>query len=837
MMLSEVYTGEWGQRQERIDRAIEWLLIGLLAFMPFAFGAVEAWSEEVVVAIAGAICLCFCAKMALARGSSLPWTWAYLPVLVLVALAVIQLIPLPMSFVGWVSPNTAAQKAKVLADLRGTASLPSTMCLSFYTYATEHDLRLVLAGATVFVAVIGVFRRPEQVVRLLLAITIIGGGVALVALAQDVAGNGKIYWFVTSPHGTAFSGPFVNHSHYAQFMNLSIGAALALICVKTHQVLDRRKVSPAVVMEYLSSPDGKRVWGLAAMIVLGAATIFVSLSRGGMVSLMIAAAFTTLVLSWKGSFRGPGWIIAFLALAAFVCVLYIGFDAVYDRLGSLYQLHDAEGGRWQILRDVALAWMRFPVFGTGLGTHEVVYPMFDRSTVAALASHAENEYAQAAEETGIVGLTALITLGVLVWSGYARTIRQARWPIHSAVYGLGFGLVAIMVHSLSDFGQHLPANMLLSVIYCALLLRLPQIGSSDTSETDSPGQRIRLPWMAALGILVVIWGSVLWDADRARLGQTHWRRTLVAESRLAEDGWQGTDAEYAYLLSHAQKAAEYQPENVVYRHWLNVYRWHAISRVSDPNTGEIILSPEAQQFAERIVDELNRTRMLCSTYGVTWCVLGQLERLILDRGDQGAAHIREGVRLAPCDPTARIVGGMLDAEEGRIDAAMSHFTKAVQLDETFFDEVATFLIDQLDRSDLALQIARGRVGLLVKVAGILDRSKGPELADQTWDEVAERLEEICREPGAPATAFERLGSVYRRKGRTAEAIRCYRQAVDADYRQVDWRLRLALLLEEIGDIGAAMEQAESCLRFRPGYAPAERLIDRLSLDPRLVDAG
>jgi hypothetical protein len=30
----------------RLDTAIEWLLIGLLAFMPLAFGVVHAWSEE-----------------------------------------------------------------------------------------------------------------------------------------------------------------------------------------------------------------------------------------------------------------------------------------------------------------------------------------------------------------------------------------------------------------------------------------------------------------------------------------------------------------------------------------------------------------------------------------------------------------------------------------------------------------------------------------------------------------------------------------------------------------------------------------------------------------------
>jgi len=36
----------------RFDKLIEWLLIALLAFMPFAFGAVEAWSEEVIIGLA-----------------------------------------------------------------------------------------------------------------------------------------------------------------------------------------------------------------------------------------------------------------------------------------------------------------------------------------------------------------------------------------------------------------------------------------------------------------------------------------------------------------------------------------------------------------------------------------------------------------------------------------------------------------------------------------------------------------------------------------------------------------------------------------------------------------
>ena len=150
--------------------------------------------------------------------------------------------------------------------------------------------------------------------------------------------------------------------------------------------------------------------------------------------MLIAGGFTTLILTSRRSLKGRGWIIALMALCAFVCILYIGFDAVYDRLATLRDLHDAQAGRFQILKDIALAWTRFPLFGTGLGTHAVVYPMFDRSTIPAIAGHAENEYAQVAEETGLAGLVPLVLFAVIVWTAYARSVLNSRMPVRSAAY-------------------------------------------------------------------------------------------------------------------------------------------------------------------------------------------------------------------------------------------------------------------------------------------------------------------------------------------------------------------------------------------------------------------
>ena len=46
----------------RFDTVVEWLLVGLLAFMPLAFGVVHAWSEEIVIALSGAVVICLLLK-------------------------------------------------------------------------------------------------------------------------------------------------------------------------------------------------------------------------------------------------------------------------------------------------------------------------------------------------------------------------------------------------------------------------------------------------------------------------------------------------------------------------------------------------------------------------------------------------------------------------------------------------------------------------------------------------------------------------------------------------------------------------------------------------------
>jgi len=817
----------------RFDKVIEWLLILLLVFAPLAFGAVHRWSEEVVLALAAAISICFLLKLVVERQTPFVWSWAYIPVALFILVAIFQLIRLPSGLVSTISPNTVAIKRHLLGDLPNSSALLESMAITFYPSATNHDVRLVFAIAMVFLVVVNVYLRAQQIKRLLAAIAIIGGSIAILALAQDLLGNGKIYWSVEPGVGAAHAGPFVNHSHYGQFMNLCVGAALGLILVRLHEDFSGKRVTPPVIFDHLASPAARVIWLLTAMIVISVATIFVSLTRGGMISMFIAAAFTTLVVSSRQSVKGQGWIMVIIAMGAFICVLYVGFDAVYDRLASLRQLHQAQGSRWQILKDISVAWAKFPVIGTGLGTHEVVYPMFDRSTTAALAAYAENEYAQTAEETGLIGLVALVGFAVLVWASYVRNIRRASMPICSAAYGLGFGLMAVMLHSLSDFGQHLPANALLSAVFCALLLGLARFGKKDNLKAKSTEASV-----GSTGLRIVIlvcasgiWAWVLLSSNNARLAEAHWQKALALEQAIVEKDWQASDEEYIDLISYAAAAADSQPDNAKYRHWLNLYRWKSISRTTDPNTGAIVIPGQVIGYVGRIVNELNNVRLQCPTYGATYCVIGQLERFVL--GDpNGADRIRKGFQLAPCDPTACFLAGLLNAEEQQFDASFEKFSRAIALDDSFFRSVAGVYINHVDRPDLAVAISGDNTDRLSYVANVLvSMEEHTDIVENARARVVELLRETCSKPDAPASALASLAFIYEKEENNEAAIECYRQALALDYGQIRWRFALAELLREAGRIPEAIHEARICLRLRPQFKVAERLIAELSVLP------
>jgi len=811
-----------------LDRVVEGLLVSMLGFMPLVCGARSAWSEGVVILLSGAIVACFLLKLTLNAGHRFVWSWAYVPLFIFALIAMLQLVPLPAGIVGVLSPNTVAVRAELIGDLPNADTILESGSLSFYADATKHDVRLMLSAIGVFVAVLNVFHRPGQIKRLLLAITLIGGVVATVAIAQNLFGNGKLYWFVSQPH-SASSGPFTNHNHFGQFMNLSIGAGFGWICVELHERFAGGRIRLGDVSRYLCSSSARLLWLVLAVMSLGAATVFISLTRGGVLSMLFAGVAILLHLCSRRSLKSGGWIIVIVAIVAFAFVLGIAFDAVCDRLSTLDEFHGYEM-RWQTLKDLIECYKMFPILGTGLGTHAVVYPMFKNIDNPLLFTHAENEYAEMLEETGSVGLLVLIVFGVIIWRAYLRSAGKEKSAICSASFGLGFGLLAITIHSWSDYGQHIPANGLLSAVFCALLLSLARQSSRGDANLKELSLQRGSRFLRAVALLGVcgVWGWSMVGVNDARIAEAHWAETLRLEKPLLNRNWEGTEAEYAALIDEASKACAYQPENVKYRHWRNAYRWKSISSGGKAGEPSIVVSsiPEVSD----IVSELYKACALCPTYGPPYCLAGQIEMFVL-HDSSGASQIRKGYLLARDDPVACLVAARLDLFEGNIEECISKLERAVSNDKRLFKEVVQIYIHELSRPHLAVSAAGDDLARLAHVAGLVYDMQYTDIADHIRKKIKYLLEEKCSTPQISGGAFVALARIYRDEQETEAAIQYYRQALARQYSQVHWRLELAKVLSDSGQLQEAMNETRICLQIMPHFAAAKQLLSDLSVHP------
>ncbi len=811
--------------------AVEVLMVALLAFAPMAFGAVEAWSEQVVIGLVGLMVAMVLVRALIYRKSELAWSWTYLPMILFLGWAALQLVPLPAGLVKFVSPGTVSLRSELLAGVAGADAAQGNMTLSLYPHGTRHDLRMLLAIAGVFFVVLNVYQRPNAIKRLLIAIVAIGAVVIALALGQDLTGATRVYWTGPLGRGRATAGPFIHYSHFGQFVNMSIGAALGLAIVLLHKVFRRHGMSAAEIQDRIHHPQMRAVWILSAIMIAGVVSVLLSGSRGATIAIAVALGFAIFGLSRNRKLKQLGWVVVGAVVVIAATALLFEFEGITGKMESL-KAGDQLAQRWQILKDLTVSWARFPVTGTGLGTHEFVFPMFDRSTVLELATHAENEYAQLLEETGVVGLGLCGLFLAMIWVNWGRAVRGGGRSVQVAAVGLGCGLVAILVNSLVDFGQHTAANACLTAVCCGLIVNLSKLGAKREDEIPV----VKLTghgWMfgraAMLAGVMLALGWAMLAADRETRAQKAWASAKLVGAHLAQAGEIGSNQEYAELLLNAEAAVAAAPDNVTYGYQLNYLRWRSISRVQDD--GAVVLTPASMAYAKRIVGELHQLRPLCPTYGAPVLLAGQLEESILKDKGRGSEAYLTAFKLSPGDPTACLLAAKVDVRQGRYDDAVKKLERYLQRSGGF-SEVAELLAVEGRRPELVMDLAHDNYDWLLAAGTVLGRPDvSPALAAQANRRALALLRTRCEASDVPAELLIRLAKEdYRRKD-LAGAAECYKRALLLDYGQVEWRMDLARVLAEENRIPEAMSEVRVCLRLREEYADAKVLLGELSLRP------
>jgi len=114
----------------------------------------------------------------------------------------------------------------------------------------------------------------------------------------------------------------------------------------------------------------------------------------------------------------------------------------------------------------------YPLFGTGVGTYIYAYTMFQKKDVGALTDHAHNDYLELLADAGLIGGSVLILFvwGVVFYL-FVKWRKRRNYFVRGVVLGCILGLVALLIHSISDFNFQIPANTVYFITLMSLGLR------------------------------------------------------------------------------------------------------------------------------------------------------------------------------------------------------------------------------------------------------------------------------------------------------------------------------------------------------------------------------
>jgi O-antigen ligase len=410
-------------------------LCSILFFAILAFGAVQEWSTFVFEAGAAGLFLVWAGKQVVSGQLNLSQNPLYLPASFFFALLVAQVV------------------------IRTSA----------YGYATKYEvLQYVSYGIVLLIAAECV---REEEARKIFTLTLIAFGVvyAFFSLAQELTSKGKIFWFYVPRFGGSLYGSYVNHNHYAGLMEMLVPFPIV------------------VGMGHLLK-GGKRAM-VAFCAVLMASTIFLSGSRGGMLSFVLeVAVFAALTLVQRRNFRVA------LGMAA-LCVLVLSFLVflgkwqVLGRLGNL-----SPDVRLSMTKDSLKMFFHRPVLGWGLGTFPTVYPSYRSFYTNLFVNEAHNDYAQLLVETGLVGFGLMLWFLVRLYRSVSPTSRRWEFKWDGAVsLAALLGCTGLLLHSLVDFNLQIPANAALFYVLCGLAASpLPKLSKSPSRarhDSESGGRR------------------------------------------------------------------------------------------------------------------------------------------------------------------------------------------------------------------------------------------------------------------------------------------------------------------------------------------------------------
>ena len=377
-------------------------------------------------------------------------------------LIVLQVIPLPARFIVALSP--ARQLAPHLAGLSDGKWIWTTLSVS--PHDTELALLKFLAYLSAFLLAAYLFDSRKGKSTLLRALILLGCFEAVYGIVQYLTGWQKIFTYTKEFDLKEATGTYINRNDFAGLLEMILPFVLGLSFYSFQIWSEHRQAGLGRRASADRSSAGVRsIFYLFLMVIMVVAVTF-SRSRGGILAAAFSIVFIVILAQVKA--KRKTWMLGFFLFL--LCIvgygLWIGLDPVLARFEKMREPGDLQlEGRVVIWKDAIRLIRDYPLIGTGLGTFGTAIRRYQTGFVDLNLGHAHNDYLEFASDTGLLG-AALLFLPILylffkMIMGFLDDTRSFR---RSVTLGCIGSILALLIHSVTDFNLQIPANALIFAV-------------------------------------------------------------------------------------------------------------------------------------------------------------------------------------------------------------------------------------------------------------------------------------------------------------------------------------------------------------------------------------
>ncbi|MBW6414625.1 O-antigen ligase family protein [Methylacidiphilum fumariolicum] len=472
----------------------ERILFFTLIISPWLFGAVETWAKVFLFCL-----ILFGAFIWWRQKTKLVLSFSF-PLITVVLLILfwlfLELIPLPPTFIQFLSPKRYELEKTVLFLLEGSSATQAMPWIPLSINPSEtFPYILEFCGIILFGFIVNqIFKNFSEERDFWIYASLLNGSVlSIFAIIQRATSNGKLFWFRTLTQGGDPFGPYVNRTHLGGLLLLFIPLGIGFLLYKNQLNSSKtlklpKKDSMVKSLQYLSIKDLFEKLFFPFLLLIISSGILISRSRGAMVSMLLAISLMGLWLSLSSKEKKMGrkhaLLVGSFIVASITMALWMASDIFIGATQRLVEeaVDIKTSSRIALWKEAMELWRMFPLTGSGLGTFEEGFNLVRTVFPGAMrVTHAESDYVELLTDSGLVGFLLFLGLILIVlYKGWKNIIFEKDQKTKFLLAGGYFSFIGGLLQGIANFNLVTMAN-LLYLVFCAQLFLSNSEENKDSS--------------------------------------------------------------------------------------------------------------------------------------------------------------------------------------------------------------------------------------------------------------------------------------------------------------------------------------------------------------------